>query len=167
MIRPLAAGLTLAAATLSALPAAALSCMRPDPVMQYEQARDSEDRFRIVHGALTPLAEVQQHEQDLSVQHEREPITIPARLQGMQLGANGFSHPFDQEVEVQLVCFGPWCGGWPGEEQMLFSVQETDTGALIVTADPCGSRAYHAPTEADLARVTTCHKGGACEMARP
>ncbi|QDC08330.1 hypothetical protein FHY55_03315 [Oceanicola sp. D3] len=163
MMKTLAAALAFNAIG-AALPASALSCMRPDPVLQYTQARDAEARYLIVHGTLTATQKIRKHKKDLSRRFEPKPIYIKARLQGMQLGRDGFSTPVDVPVTVALACFASWCGGWPGSDQMLLSVAEGKGGKLTVTSDPCGSQTFHNPTRADLRRVVRCHKGGNCNV---
>lgn len=160
--RALAAALACTAALGAALPAQALSCIRPDPVRLYTQARDAEARFRIVHGTLTAQETLPKRRQTGSSRVNPKPIHVKARLQGMQLGKGGFTAPVDTPVTVTLACFASWCGGWPGAGQMLMAVEEGPNGALTVTSDPCSSKIYAKPDAAELRRVLTCHKGGAC-----
>lgn len=159
-----AAALAFTAAGFAAVPANALSCLRPDPVSLYEQARDSDKRFRVVHGALQPLEKVRE-QRARQGQRETPPITVKARLQGLQLGADGFATPFDRTVSVELVCFSAWCGQFPGTDQQLLAVEERGEG-FVVTSDPCSSLIYSTPTAADLKRVIDCHDGGTCATAR-
>ena len=164
-MKPLAGALAFTAALAAALPAAALSCMRPDPVRLYTQARDAEARYRIVHGTLTAQETVRKRKTTGNDRFNPKPVHVKARLQGMQLGAGGFATPIDTPVTVTLACFASWCGGWPRSGQMLMSVEEGKDGGLIVTSDPCGSQIYPKPTRAELRRVLTCHKGGSCAEA--
>ncbi|MFY0633898.1 MAG: hypothetical protein JXQ91_08795 [Vannielia sp.] len=157
----IAAALALTAAGLSAVPAVALSCLRPDPVRIYTQARDAEARYRIVHGTLTAQETVRRKRPAPGSQATPKPVRVKARLQGMQLGRGGFATPIDTPVTVVLTCAASWCGGWPGAGQLLMAVQET-SGGLSVESDACSSQIYSKPTRADLGRVLTCHKGGAC-----
>ncbi|MBY6049159.1 hypothetical protein [Vannielia litorea] len=157
-----AAAVAFTAALAPALPANALSCLRPDPVQLYTQARDSDGRFRIVHGTLTAQETIRKRRQTGSDRLNPKPVHVKARLQGMQLGKGGFSTPIDAAVTVTLECFASWCGGWPGSDQMLMAVEETKGGGLTVFSDPCSSKIYPKPTSAELRRVLTCHKGGSC-----
>ncbi|SIO31713.1 hypothetical protein [Vannielia litorea] len=161
-MKTLAAAFAFGAALAPALPVAALSCLPADPVRIYTQARDAEARYRIVHGTLTAQQTIRKHKQDMTRTTPPKPIRVKARLQGMQLGQGGFATPIDLPVTVEMVCYGPWCGNWPGAGQMLMSVEEQKGGQLVVTADPCLSQIYAKPTRQELDRVVRCHRAGRC-----
>lgn len=137
-------------------PAFALSCIRPDPLLSYTQARDADEVYVVVKGAFTPLGP------PVPVGNEGA-SRMAARLTGEALGPDGFTVPFDAEVTVDTICYGPWCGSEMPAGEILAYVESTSSGAVIEN-NACGGFVFYDPHRTDLARVEACHFGGSCEL---
>ncbi|WP_246162220.1 hypothetical protein [Roseovarius faecimaris] len=138
----------------------ALSCMRPDVVRTYTQAAEAEEHYVVVHGTL------RFDEQRLpeAVMNESPPSTkIPARITGMALSGSRFDTPFDHEITLEVLCFGPWCAGASSGVSYL-GFLEVKGGAYTLTVDPCGGNGFAEPTEEALRQVELCHAGGPCRQ---
>ncbi len=143
----------------SVSPALALSCLRPDAVRIYEQARDSEDLFVIVRGRLDLVGPAREPDPESNL-----PAVTMARVNGFALTSHGFGAVFDRDVMVEAVCLGPWCGsavGFEGEQLMGLRVSG---GIYSLTADPCGSFAVPWSKEGET-RLLACHRSDTCEAA--
>jgi len=142
-------------------PALALSCLPPDAVSLYEMARDSEERFVIVKGRVTPRGEVA-IPKGKNGGGDAE-ATSPARMTGTSLTQDGFTAAFDRPVDLRVMCMGPWCAGAPSSDEIIAAVR-LDGNDLVLDLDACFSSTVEATPEA-AARLVTCHQGGACETA--
>lgn len=163
----LAATLAMATAMVTALPASALSCLRPDAVRLYTEARDAEARFRVIHGQLEALEPLRELSGGLGRKGPAE-LELRAQVSGQQLGARGFKAPVEAlPVTVRLVCFASWCGSFPEGETLLMALEEEAEGRLVLVADPCFSRVIADPEPAALRAVTRCHQSGDCPTGTP
>ncbi len=149
--------LTLAM-TACATPTLSLSCMRPDVTFTYNQAAESEDNYIVVTGQVRfEERRVPSAEGNNSPRSTR----IPARLEGTALTKSGFDMPFDRKITLDVLCFGPWCGGaGSGETYLAFLKREED--GYVMEADPCGSMMFQNPTDEMMTQVETCFAGGPC-----
>ena len=156
MIRSTIFGLTLAAL---ATPALSLSCVRPDVANTYNFAAQADEKYVVVHGTLSfNKARLPQ-----AAGNDSPPTTkIKARLTGKALSENGFDHPFDRPITLEVHCFGPWCGSAEPGAPYLGFVQHTTNG-YVLAVDPCGGMGFSNPTNDMLKRVQSCFKGGACQ----
>ena len=146
-------------ALLVSAQAQALSCLRPDAVMLYEQARDSEDAFHIVRGELQITGPVTAPDPDTGATGE----TL-ARLVGTMLTDDGFTTTFDQPVTIVSSCAGPWCGSPTGQEGLLIAAVRIGEDRLTLDAGPCGGDML--PYDADGAdRLLACHRSGQCVLS--
>ncbi|MDT0681841.1 hypothetical protein RM543_04020 [Roseicyclus sp. F158] len=155
-MRPIAA-LLVAAATLSAGQAAALSCLRPDPVRIYTQARDAEEAFRIAYGQLdlSAVSFPQMESYDVGAPETRDFPGIP--FEGHAITKDGFTVPVSTPVTVRLSCLGPWCPTPPGPEPMMMALEQIgDDWRVDINA--CGGDAYGQPSKGQLERVVACHR---------
>ncbi|WP_316650829.1 hypothetical protein [Ovoidimarina sediminis] len=144
------------AAVLAGLagPALALSCLPPDPVRLYTEARDSADPYRIVSGRFDRVP-------DAGAKAEDAPVTFEARLKGRSLGRLGFSAPFDSVVAVELTCLSVWCAPPPEAGHDLLVAVREDGQRQIVSLGPCPSNALPLDAAGEQA-VVDCHRSGLC-----
>lgn len=149
--------LVLAALTF-ATPALSLSCMRPDVTRAFTTAAESEDSYIVVTGQLR----FQESKLPRAEGYDSPPSTrIPAQLTGMALTKSGFTMAFDRAITLDVLCFGPWCGGaGSGETYLAFLKREGD--GYVMEADPCGSTVFQNPTEQMQRAVEQCYAGERC-----
>jgi len=157
--------LALAATLLAtAAPALALSCLPPDPMRLYTDARDAAENFRVIHGRFTPQEPVRRLRPGRTTRGNAE-LTIRANLTGVQLGKGGFTSRISTPVNVRLVCFASWCGSFPEADSYLMAVEERG-GTLTLTADPCSTKLFATPSREQLEAVTLCHSKGRCPASK-
>ncbi|QMU58719.1 MAG: hypothetical protein GKR98_11270 [Boseongicola sp.] len=137
-------------------PAIALSCLRPDAVRLYEQARDSEHSYLIVRGRLDLSRPAKTPDPDNPL-----PTFNPANLDGGALTSETFGVVFDERVLVLATCLGPWCGSAEGiGGERIFAIR-IEGDLHILDADPCGS--YNVPwSKESEERLLECHRTGTC-----
>lgn len=148
--------------TVAATPAISLSCLRPDIVRMFEQARDAEAGFWLLRGQLTsntPLAKPQAQPDGRFKDNASASST--ARFQGQGLHLDGFRDVADTDITVTITCLAHWCGGVPLEEEVFMAVEVTDTGPVLL-APPCSSRVVRF-SEEDEARLLHCVVDGECK----
>ena len=146
MIRTLAFAAAIAAL---ATPALALSCLRPNVVQTYKRAAEAEESYSVVIGTIR----FDESKLPKSVGNDSPPNTrIAARFQGKALTKSGFDMPFARNITLEVLCFGPWCGGAGSDEK---------TG-YVMEADPCGGMLFQRPNERMLDQVERCFTGGRC-----
>ncbi len=139
---------------LAAGQAHALSCLRPDVVSLYEQARDSEDVYSIVKGRLSYPTPPKLPKPDL-------PTESPAILSGFALGADGLTVPFEREVTVSLTCLGPWCAEAPTAGVEGYIALRHHQGGYILDQSACHANAVLAEPGDDQ-RLLACHRDDRC-----
>lgn len=155
--------LTVLAVLVTATPAAALSCLRPDVIRLYEQARDSEDVYSIVYGQLNIPTPINYPDKDASGGYgEDASADTTARLTGTSLGDAGFATPFDQEVTLRVSCVLTWCAPEPSTGEDVIAALRHSDGGLILDLDVCGANAIPASGD-DEARVLNCHRFDNCQ----
>jgi len=141
-------------------PALALSCMRPDVARSYQNAAQAEDIYVVVRGRLT-FDEGKLPKSDGTAQGP-ETVTIPARFDGKALSKVGFETAFARDITLEVVCFGPWCGGAKSGVPYLAFLEKRGEDYVMV-ADPCGSWAFSEPSEEQVNQVESCMAGSGCE----
>lgn len=147
---------------LVAGPVQALSCLAPDAVRLYERARDSEAFYTVVRGRIA--GEVVQPRPDPQGQVEPGTVlTSTVRVVGVALDADGFDVPFDQPVDVNVTCAGPWCGGASDGEAIL-ALRHTEKG-LQLEAGPCAADQVPV-SDTGIDRLLACHRAGICLAGR-
>ena len=151
--------------SISANPAAALSCLPWGPGDAYLQAANSESVFNIIAGKL-------QFDESLLPQshsdnpNDTPPLTrIPARLSGKMLEGKYFSKRVSVPALLEVECLGPWCGGMASGADLLFFAEQRGN-ELIVRASACGGFTF-ADTSEVRRQILDCHLGRACEPALP
>lgn len=154
----------ICAALIAILPAgqaAALSCVKPDPVRTFLEIAAVETPYYILYGTL----EFDINKQPGFVETaEPDPDPIPARFDGKGLTLEGFTAAFAGDVTLQPLCSGPWCGGAAPGVLALYFAAVVD-GGLTIEADACGSKVFSEPTQDTLDAVTACMQGKPCEAA--
>lgn len=118
---------------LTAQPAAALSCMKPDMFQSLEMAHASPEANFVFVGSLTTLDATTKDNGDISM-----------RLTGIELTANGA--PIDIEAMGRVACVGEWCGEVADVEKgVFFGTIDSEVGPLVITFDPCASWVFADP----------------------
>lgn len=155
-MKPLLLAAALAAASGQAH---ALSCMRPDPILTFQQLAEAPETYFVLYGELSfdegqlPPAVMQKQ--------MSAPDPIPARFVGHGLSTDGFTLDFVANVELQIGCAGPWCGTAQSGVDAIYFVEATDP-PLTIHAGPCGGRIFERPSQAVLDTLTACMQGGDC-----
>lgn len=145
-------------ALFAATSAQALSCLPPDPVRMYQDADAAEIGYWIVKGQVTLLGE-------LGKPIEGKDVDTPAMITGLGLHLDGSYRPFEQPVTVRQTCFGPWCGGGPGDEEQFLAIAVTDDGPVL-SIDPCSGNLAPITPEGE-SRLLACVRDGVCKSEYP
>ena len=149
------------AASLTADAALSLSCMQPDAVRLYTQARDSKDLYAIVIGQLQPDAEIAIPEPNADGSGTRDlSATTRVRMSGRVLGESGFFQIFDREVDFRITCLSIWCGAPVLGEDFLAALRVTG-GVPVLEIGPCGGLTMEADQDG-IDRLLACHQTGEC-----
>lgn len=143
--------------------AAALSCMRPDPVAAYQHALDAPDRFYVLHGQVAFDADLLPQGM---VNVPRDPAPIAGVFSGAGLTRDGFKPTTLRDVTIQSSCAGPWCGRMRADTPHLMFAKLTDDG-IVIEVGPCGGAVFPAPTSDMLDQMVQCIRGGPCVPADP
>jgi hypothetical protein len=145
---------------LASGPALALSCIAPSVERSFDWASASEESYVIVHGRLT-VDEIALPRGGNGEFQPPEMTKVPAILLGKSLNLDGFKVPFDQEITLEVACFGPWCGSVRNGEDVLAFVRK-DGARYAMGVNPCGGTIFSAPSRKLLKTVKACLRGGAC-----
>lgn len=149
----------LAVAFLAAGPASALSCLRPDAVRLYEDARDSAEVYTIVKGRILADGPILVPVPD---RDGKNGLVTGVRLRGHILGARGFLDPVEAGIGLRLTCVSVWCAAPPPEDVLLMALRQTPSGSEL-SIGPCGGDAVVWTADAE-ARLLDCHRGIRCEV---
>lgn len=144
---------------LTATQSLALSCLRPDPVETFQRLAAAEERYFVLYGTLD-FDERLLPEPDLTNQ-DPNPEPIPGFFRGKGLSGEGFNTDYIANVNLQIQCLGPWCGGAVSGLPAVWFVPFNDPPATL-QAEPCGSMTFYEPTEAVIDMLESCMAGGAC-----
>jgi hypothetical protein len=137
---------------------AALECVIPNAVADFVEARDADERYRVVYGTF-----VQDNSEPKEVVERGESGESEAGvLSGLALDRGRFATPFEEQVVVRAFCFSEWCGHLPGTGSYLFFVELHPDGPRVTTG-ACGG-GYMEATAKDLKAVETCHNVGHCPI---
>lgn len=148
-----------AALMVIATPALSLSCLRPDVARSYGYAVEAEESYLVVHGTLT----FNDIKLPKSLGNDRPPSTkIRAHLKGKALSQSGFDHAFDRDVVLEVLCFGPWCGGANSGTSYLGFIKK-EGSQYVFAVDPCGSFSFAEPTPKMLRKAKQCMNGRSCK----
>jgi hypothetical protein len=144
------------------LQAQALSCLAPSVARSYQEYDAAEERYLVVHGRVTL-------DQDLlpkNGQGTKQPpelTEVPGRLVGKSLSKEGFELPFEQDVTLEVACYGPWCGSVENGTDLLAFVRK-DAEGYAIDVNPCGGAAFAVPKPEMLKQAKACMNGGPCEV---
>ncbi|WP_158269979.1 hypothetical protein [Litoreibacter ponti] len=149
------------ALSLGASQAAALSCLRPDPVAAFKTVAEADQTFFIVNGQFAfDTAGIPD-----PFKGPPQEVAVDATFRGKLLTSEGFTEDVQAPVTINLDCAGPWCARMsPNTDYMAF-VLRTDTG-LIFNVDPCYSFAFPNPKADAIKAVEQCAAGGECEVKK-
>ncbi|WP_341863348.1 hypothetical protein [Gymnodinialimonas sp. 57CJ19] len=166
MIRQLAFGAALVAATLNAVPASALSCVNPSVASTYQRAAESPIDYVIGVGQLTLTGQSTPPEGAVAQGGDINQMvgyTQPARFVGEFFTGSGFDSSRDVPVTVDVTCAAAWCGQASDVAYGLifFSVED---GTYTLTENACPWDVFHDAHPGMLAEVMSCHQG-ACAGA--
>jgi hypothetical protein len=150
--------LLIVVALLPATEAAALSCLRPDPLRSFREAMAAPETFHVLHGRLS--FDASEMPQGMSERTTPDPAPVDAQFDGFALGPEGFTTPVEASVALQPTCAGPYCGTFSPGEALLFA-QVTEAGYLVEIG-PCGGGAFDGVPPATLDQLAACLRGGAC-----
>ncbi len=146
--------------------ASALSCLPHSLEGAYQRVAADEAEYVVVHGRLTFDADLLP-EVDMSRQADTPPRTVvPARLEGKSMTRRGFDIPFEQTVELDVLCYGPWCGSAATGQDVLAFVRR-DAETYVLETNPCGGDLFGTPSAEMLEKVQACYAGEPCQPERP
>lgn len=135
--------------------AAALSCVRPDPVATFARVSAADETYYLLYGTL----DFEAVKQPKGLVNERQnPAPVAARFDGFALNQSGFNTPYKTAAVLQITCAGPWCGSQESGVKSLFFAQVQDD-QIVVTASPCGGNIFATPQPDVLDAMTACMNG--------
>ena len=149
---------------LLATPVWSLSCLRPDIVRTFEQARDAEEGFWIVRGRVLsdqPIATPALGAD--GVYKDGAKADTPVRVVGQGLRPDGQFGDFVQDVTLSITCLAHWCGSVTLEEELFMAIEVKENGPELV-ADPCSNRIVRFSEEGE-ARLLRCVREGVCDWS--
>lgn len=154
------AAMTLAALAYVALamPAAALSCLRPEVAMTFAQAQEDPRVYVLARGRLTPLAGEQPPAAPADP-NEGRPYSLRTEFAGVLATRDGFDVDATLPVRVEVDCAGPWCGGMPEGEALMFLERRGE--GYVLEAGPCPWFAFEAD-DASVSQALSCLRGDDC-----
>ncbi|WP_432448213.1 hypothetical protein [Aliiroseovarius marinus] len=144
----------------------ALSCMPYNAVAGFKDAAKSPDDYVAVLGKLT-FDERKLPKVDWERQQDVKPDNhLTGRIEGKSLTRSGFDADFARDIDINVQCFGPWCGGLAhGVEHLVFLKRED--GRYLLETNPCGGFAFGEPDRATLQKVKGCMQGKRCDPDLP
>lgn len=134
----------------------ALSCLRPDAVRLFEQARNAEETFFIVKGQVSLL------EDPNPPTDPKKPTRTRAMIEGSALTHQHFQAPFAREVTLETTCAGIWCGSLEDLDGELIMAIQTSGGMLSLRIGPCGGDQVRWD-QASEDRLLACYRDGNCK----
>ncbi|APE42170.1 hypothetical protein BOO69_01160 [Sulfitobacter alexandrii] len=144
------------------LPALALSCIAPSVERTYQEVNEAKEEYIVVHGRLT--LDQSKLPSDGTLDSNPPKMTmVPATLNGLSLGKSGFHVPFDQNIRLEVACFGPWCGSVANGADVLAFLRR-DEGTYALHVNPCGGHVFAPAKQAQLKQVRQCFSGGPCKV---
>jgi hypothetical protein len=140
--------------------AAALSCLRPSVERTFAEASAAADVYVIVEGRLT-LDTRKLPKAGPGQQKAPKMTRVAARLNGRSLSKDGFRVPFNQKINLEVACFGPWCGAAQNGDEVLAFLRR-DGAAYSLAINPCGGFVFPNPKPSMLKQVQGCFQRGSC-----
>jgi hypothetical protein len=142
--------------------ASALSCLRPDAVATFLQLEAAPESYMVLHGRL--VFDEGAIPRDMSSDAPQNNVLISGAFTGKALTMEGFTSPYQAPVNLEILCFGPWCGSAVSGEDAVFFVK-ADTDPATAVAQPCGDMIFYNPDQQLLESLTECMRGVACTPA--
>ncbi len=147
-------------------PALALSCMPYNAIAAYHDAAQSEDAYVVAHGTLR-FDESKLPKVDWDHQEDVKPDNfLTGRIDGQSLTRAGFTAQFVRDIDINVMCAGPWCAGLSNGEDYLVYLKKVGDSYLLET-NPCGGMAFQDPDAGTLSKVTACLQGKRCDPDLP
>lgn len=152
----------IATSLLGATQASALSCLRPDSARTFQFASDAEENYVVLMGTFD--FDVPQRPRSNTINNPQT-VVVPARFDGMFLGATGFKSEAEFDLTIAFTCAGSWCGSIPPNAgELLAFVEQTEDG-FFLEVDACGSNTFSDPRNGPMQQVESCMRGEGCEEA--
>lgn len=152
--------LAVALSVLMPAQAMALSCLPSSVERSFGYAQDAEEQYVVVSGRLT-FDERKLPKKTENPNDAPNLTRIPAKITGNMLSKAGFVTPFEQQITIELRCFGPWCGSANSGVDHLAFMKKTDMGYTL-SVDPCYSAVFAKPTPKMLNSATACMNNAKC-----
>ncbi|UWQ13847.1 hypothetical protein K3556_13060 [Aliiroseovarius sp. M344] len=147
------------------LPALALSCMPYNAISAFQDAAKSSDDYVVVLGNLS-FDEKHLPQVDWNRQEDVKPDNyLTGRIAGKSLTRSGFTNAFQRQIDINVQCFGPWCGGLSTGRTLVF-LKRKDRAYLLET-NPCGGFAHGDPSNETLNKIEACMRGERCDADLP
>lgn len=142
--------------------AQALSCLAADAATSFSQASASEDSYVVLRGSFD-------FDESLMPNSDRaegtgDPPPVPARFEGLALGQDGFSIPYETELWMQPSCIGPWCGSQAPTDNAVAFARDNGSGVYIIELGACPMWMFPADPDV-IATIESCMNGGPCTPA--
>ena len=141
--------------SILALPAHALSCIRPDAVRLFETARESPDPYVVILGRLRPAGPI-----TLPEPRKKEVTRMTVRIDGKGLSRRGFDVPVSRDVVLEMRCLAEWCPGFPGKDEAIMALK-VEGKTRVLTVDACGGNLVPWSEDQEK-RLLDCATGGRC-----
>ena len=137
-----------------ASPAMGFICPDPDPVHDFQTVAASPHSYVVVFGDTTATA---------AGWEVGNTAYFPMRIEGRQLGRNGFATRVTLEFTVIHDCGTALsCPVTAGEGEALVFLRR-DGDVLLLEPGLCSEHAHYGMTRAMLDAVAACHTQGACD----
>lgn len=144
-----------------AAPAWSLSCIRPDIVRTFEEARDSEAGFWIVRGRIISDGPIAVPQPDASGRYKDNAVaSTPVQFVGVGLRPNGEFADFEKDITLTVSCIAHWCGSPPLNTEVFASIEVKDSGPEL-QVDACSSRVIPFSEDGEK-RLLQCLSDGIC-----
>ena len=144
-----------------AAPAWSLSCIRPDIVRTFEEARDSKAGFWIVRGRILADGPIAMPQPDAGGRYkDNSSASTPVRFKGAGLRPNGEFASFEMDITLTVSCFAHWCGSPPLDTEVFAAIEVKDSGPEL-QVNACSGRVMPY-SEDDEKRLLQCLSDGIC-----
>ncbi len=140
-------------ALLAPGPAAALSCLAPDPERAFADANAAPDAYWIVVGHFSggpgPRPEGDSGDRRYQV-----------TFRGHNVNRGGRADALALPVIVEERCIGPWCPSFRTNREVLTFLRLDPAGPAVLAVDACGSNLFYDPTPAQMQAIRHCFAVG-------
>ncbi len=148
-----------AALSVIASHATALSCLPPDVATTFNRMNEIPESVYVVKGSISFADDA------LTGGFAGDGYSRASTIgwfSGSSLGKEGFSSAFEQEIDVQEICTGHWCGALTLDVPLIAFVK-ANGGRILLEVDPCGSTVFYNPTPKMESDLISCIRGETCE----